>query len=174
MEAVALPDEVKKTPRYDWALYADKESRSNLISSILMNTELLSNHNWKLDEKYKKVEREFTEWEEYETDDAEHLFVAIGVCARICLSALHALRKKNIKAGLLRPKTIFPFPSKRLYELGQKIKSTVVVELNNGQMADDVALAMQCAVPVRRYNWMGGKVPSTQEIIDRAEKDLRG
>jgi pyruvate/2-oxoacid:ferredoxin oxidoreductase alpha subunit len=174
MEAVALPDEVKKTQRHDWALYADKESRSNLISSILMNTELLSDHNWKLDGKYKKVGREFTEWEEYETGDAEHLFVAIGVCARICLSALHELRGKNIKVGLLRPKTLFPFPSKRLYELGQKIKSTVVVELNNGQMADDVALAMQCAVPVHRYNWMGGKVPSTKEIIDRAEKDLRG
>ncbi|MDR1933972.1 MAG: 3-methyl-2-oxobutanoate dehydrogenase subunit VorB [Spirochaetales bacterium] len=174
MEAVALPDEVKKPVRQDWALYGDKESRENLVSSILMNTELLSTHNWKLDEKYKKVAEEMTEWEEYETEDAEYLFVAFGVCARLCVSALQGLRKMNIRAGLLRPKTLFPFPSKRLDELGKKIKSAVVVELNNGQMADDVELAMRCAVPVLRYNWMGGKVPSTQEIIDRAAKDLRG
>ena len=174
MESVALPDEVKQAPRHDWALYGDRQSRGNLITSILMNTELLSVHNWKLDDKYKKLAEEATEWEEYETEDAQHLFVAFGVCARLCLSALKELRKKNIKAGLLRPKTLFPFPSARLLELSGKIKTATVVELNNGQMADDVELALRCAVPVRRYNWMGGQVPSTQEIIDRAIKDLEG
>jgi 2-oxoglutarate ferredoxin oxidoreductase subunit alpha len=139
-----------------------------------MNTEILSTHNWKLDAKYKKVAEEITEWEEYETGDAEHLFVAFGVCARLCLSALQELRGQGIKAGLLRPRTLFPFPTARLGELGKKIKTSVVVELNNGQMADDVELAVRCAVPVHRYNWMGGKVPSTQEIIDRAIKDLKG
>jgi pyruvate/2-oxoacid:ferredoxin oxidoreductase alpha subunit len=174
MESVALPEEVKKTARKDWALYGDRESRKNLVTSILMNTEILSAHNWKLDAKYKKLAEEATEWEEYETGDAEHLFVAFGVCARLCLSALQGLRKQGLKAGLLRPKTLFPFPSARLGELGKKIKTAVVVELNNGQMADDVELATRCAVPVLRYNWVGGKVPSTQEIIGRAVKDLKG
>jgi pyruvate/2-oxoacid:ferredoxin oxidoreductase alpha subunit len=174
MESVALPDEVKHAPRQDWALYGDNASRQNLITSILMNTKLLSNHNWKLDDKYKKVAGEITEWEEYETEDADYLFVAFGVCARLCLSALSALRKQNIKVGLLRPKTLFPFPSKRLGELRKKIKTAIVVELNNGQMADDVELALRCAVPVLRYNWMGGEVPSAQDIIERAVKDLRG
>ena len=174
MESVSLPDEVKSAPRHDWAIYGDKQSRGNLITSILMNTEILSTHNWKLDAKYKKVAAELVEWEEYETKDAEHLFVAFGVCARLCLSALQGLRKKNIKVGLLRPKTLFPFPAGRLAELAKKIKSATVVELNNGQMADDVELAVRCAVPVRRYNWMGGKVPSTEEIMDRMVKDLEG
>jgi len=174
MESVALPAEVKKAPRHSWALYGDNESRKNLVSSILMNTELLSDHNWKLDAKYKKLAAEATEWEESETADAEHLFVAFGVCARLCLSALQGLRRKNIKMGLLRPKTLSPFPAARLEELAHKVKTITVVELNNGQMADDVELATRCAVPVRRYNWMGGKVPSTQEIIDRVVKDLEG
>jgi pyruvate/2-oxoacid:ferredoxin oxidoreductase alpha subunit len=155
-------------------LYGDEKSRKNLVSSIYMSTELQSGHNWKLDAKYKKIEEEITEWEEYETADAEHLFVAFGVSARLCLSALQGLRKQGIKAGLLRPKTLFPFPSARLEELSKKVKTAAVVELNNGQMAADVETAMKSAVPVLRYNWMGGKVPSTQEIIGRAVKDLKG
>jgi 2-oxoisovalerate ferredoxin oxidoreductase alpha subunit len=174
MEAVTLPDIAQQAERSEWALYADKASRKNLITSILMNTELLSRHNWKLHDKYQKVADEITDWQEYETEDADYLFVAFGVCARICLSALQSLRKNGIKAGLLRPKTLSPFPEKRLEKLAQKVKSAVVVEMNDGQMAQDVELAMRCAVPVHRYNWMGGKVPSTREIIERAEKDLRG
>ena len=172
MESVALPDEVKTPVRLDWAIYGDKESRNNYISSIFMNTELLSAHNLKLDAKYKKL-AEICEWEEYETADAEHLFVAFGVCARICLSALQGLRKQGIKAGLLRPKTLYPFPSARLEELGKKMKTAVVVELNSGMMADDVEFATRCRIPVYRYNWMGGKVPSTQEVINRAAVDLK-
>ena len=174
MEAVTLPREVRHAGRQDWALYADGESRGNLVTSILMNTELLSQHNWKLDEKYRKLESEFVEWDEYETSDAEHLFVAIGICARISISAVQELRKKGIKAGLLRPKTVYPFPSARIGELGGQVKSMIAVELNNGQMAQDVDLSVKCSVPVLRYNWMGGKVPSISEITDRAEKDLRG
>lgn len=174
MEPVLLPREVRHAPRHDWAVYADRESRGNLVTSILMSTELLSEHNWKLQEKYKKVEAELVEWEEYETGDAEYLFSAFGICARICLSAVHELRNKGIKAGLLRPKTLFPFPEKRFRELAKQVKSVVVVEMNNGQMARDVEHAVRCSIPVLRYNWMGGKVPSTQEVTERAQKDMRG
>ncbi len=174
MEPVLLPVEVRHAARNDWALYADRESRGNLVTSILMNTELMSEHNWKLDAKYKKVEAEFVEWDEYETGDAECVFVAFGICARICLSALQDLRKKGIKAGLLRPKTLYPFPAGRLRELAGNVKSMIVVELNNGQMACDVELAVKCSIPVLRYNWMGGKVPSTSDVSARAEKDIRG
>ncbi len=174
MEPVLLPREVRHAPRHDWAVYADRESRGNLVTSILMSTELLSEHNWKLQEKYKKVEAELVEWEEYETGDAEYLFSAFGICARICLSAVHELRNKGIKAGLLRPKTLFPFPEKRFRELAKQVKSMVVVEMNNGQMARDVEHAVRCSIPVLRYNWMGGMVPSTQEVTERAQKDMRG
>jgi pyruvate/2-oxoacid:ferredoxin oxidoreductase alpha subunit len=172
MESVALPEQVKSAPRQDWAVYGVKESRGKLVTSILMNTDILSAHNWKLYEKYKQVAAEITDWEEYQTEDAEHLFVAFGICARLCMSAVQELRRRGIRAGLLRPKTLFPFPAKRLGELGAQIKSAAVVELNDGQMSEDVELAMKCEVPVNRYLWMGGKVPSTQDIIDRAVQDF--
>jgi pyruvate/2-oxoacid:ferredoxin oxidoreductase alpha subunit len=174
MESVALPTKVKHSERKDWAVYGDGESHRNLVSSIFMSTEILSAQNWKLENKYKQLSGEICDWDEYETEDAEYLFVAFGVCARLCLSALHELRAKGIKAGLLRPKTLYPFPSARLGELGKQIKKAIVVELNNGQMADDVELAFQCSIPTLRYNWMGGKVPSTAEIVVRSMTDFAG
>jgi pyruvate/2-oxoacid:ferredoxin oxidoreductase alpha subunit len=138
-----------------------------------MNTELLSRHNQKLQEKYARVERELVEWEEYYTEDAEYLFVAYGISARISLSAARNLREKNLRAGLLRPKTLYPFPAQRLKELSQQVKQMAVVELSNGQMAADVELAIASQVPVLKYNWMGGKVPSTDEVVALAEKDIK-
>jgi len=174
MEPVLIPKEVKHSPRKDWALYADKESRGNLVTSILMNTELLSAHNRNLQEKYERVGREITEWDEYDTEDADFVFTAFGICSRICLSAVQEFRRRGVKAGLFRPKPLFPFPSKRLEELSAKTKAFISVELNNGMMAADVELAIKSRVPVLRYNWMGGTVPSTGEVMAMAEKDVLG
>lgn len=171
MEPVGLPAEVKHGERKDWALYADSESRENLVTSILMNTELLSDHNWKLQEKYERIEREIIDYEEFETEDAEILLVAFGISARISYTAVQDLREERIKAGLLRPKTLYPFPKKRLAELAEQVKKIAVVELSNGQMAEDVELAVSCRREVLRYNWLGGLVPSTEEIVERIKKD---
>lgn len=171
MEAVEIPTQVLHSPRKEWALYGDPESRKNLITSILMNTELLYQHNRKLQEKYARVERELVEWEEYDTEDAEFLFVAYGISARISLSVVRELRRLNLKAGLLRPKTLYPFPGARISELAQKVHQIAVVELSNGQMAADVELAAR--KPVLKYNWMGGKVPSIQEVLDLAKQDMK-
>jgi len=172
MEPVRFPEKVKHSKRKDWALYADKMSRKNLITSIYMSTKLQSDHNKKLQAKYNKIKEEAVEIEEVETEDADILLVAFGISARICFSATKVLRKQGYKAGLLRPKTLFPFPESRLNELGNQVKKIMVVELNNGQMADDVELAIKCRVPVLRYNWMGGMVPSTKEIIELVKKKL--
>ncbi len=172
MEPVELPTEVKHGSRKEWALYGDRESRKNLFSSILMNTAILSTQNWKLAEKYKGIESELIEYEEVHTEDAEFLFVAFGISARISLTAVQRLRKEGKKVGLLRPKTLFPFPSKRLKELCKQVQKIAVVELSNGQMKSDVELAVECRIPVLLYNWMGGEVPSTQNIIDQTKKDL--
>jgi 2-oxoisovalerate ferredoxin oxidoreductase alpha subunit len=171
MEPVGLPAEVKHGERKDWALYADSESRENLVTSILMNTELLSDHNWKLQEKYERIEREIIDYEEFETEDAEILLVAFGISARISYTAVQDLREEGIKAGLLRPKTLYPFPKKRLAELAEQVKKIAVVELSNGQMAEDVELGVSCRREVLRYNWLGGLVPSTEEIVERIKKD---
>jgi len=172
MEPVKFPDIVKKAERNDWAVYADKESRENLITSIFMNGPLMSAHNIMLQEKYKKIEDEITDFEEFFTDDADYLLVAYGISSRICLTAARALRKEGVKIGLLRPKTLFPFPTARLAELSNRVKKMMVLELSNGMMAVDVDLAVLGKVPVLKYNWYGGEVPSVSEAIESIKKDI--
>lgn len=168
MEPVKLPTEVKEGRRKEWAVYGDAESRPNLITSIRMSTREMSDHNRNLQAKYDRMEDEITEWEEVECADAELLIVAFGIGARVSLTAVRRLRDQGIKAGLLRPKTLFPFPRRRLAELASagSLKRAAVVELNTGMMADDVQLALPDSVPVARCNWMGGEVPATEDVMN--------
>ena len=172
MEPVELPTVVRHGKRKDWAVYGDKESRKNLITSIFMNQYILSEVNKKLQRKYAQIEKELVEFEEVETKDAEVLYVAFGITARLCLTALQAFRKKGVKIGLFRPITLFPFPKDQLKEAAKNKKKLIVVELNNGQMARDVELYTECNTPIVRYNWYGGTVPSVDEIMEKTEKDL--
>ena len=174
MEPVQLPKKVRHGERKPWAVYGDAESRRNLITSILMNTTILSEHNWKLQEKYEKVEQEFLEYEEYRTEDADILFVSFGISARVCQSALERLRELGIRIGLLRPQSLFPFPEARLEELSTQVKAMFVVEMNNGMMAEDVELAAGKNTEILRANWLGGIVPSTNELIERVENFSKG
>jgi 2-oxoisovalerate ferredoxin oxidoreductase alpha subunit len=172
MEPVELPRQIQTNPHKDWALYGDADSRHNLLSSIYLKLEELEGHNIHLQAKYKRMETEIVDFEEVLTSDAEYLFVAYGISSRICHSAVGELRKKGVKAGMLRPKTLFPFPSVRLRQLAGQVKKMIVAELSNGQMVRDVLLAVQGTVPVDLYNWMGGRIPSTNEIVLRLQKDL--
>lgn len=172
MEPVEFPIEVKHGKRKDWAIYGDKESRKNLITSIFMNQQILSEVNKKLQRKYAQIEKELVEFEEVETEDAEIVYVAFGITARICLTALQEFRKKGVKIGLFRPIALFPFPKDRIREVAKDKKKLIVVELNNGQMARDVEQFTECNTPIIRYNWYGGIVPSVEEIIEKTEKDL--
>ena len=174
MEPVTLPRQLLVNPRKDWALYGDAASRPNLLSSIYLKMEELEGLNLNLQAKYRRMEQEIVDFEEVETADAEYLFVAYGICARICHSALHELRRKGIKVGLLRPKTLFPFPSARLAELAPRLAKIVVAELSSGQMVRDVRLAVGGAAPVLLYNWMGGRIPTTDEIVGRMVADSSG
>ena len=173
MEPVELPRQIQKNPHKEWALYGDAASRHNLISSIYMKVDELEGQNLKLQEKYRRMALEIVDSEEVLTSDAEYLFVAYGISARLCHSAVFELRRKGIKAGMLRPKTLFPFPHKRLQELAGQVKKMIVVELSNGQLVRDVQLAVAGTVPVDLYNWMGGRIPSTTEIAGRLEEDIR-
>ena len=166
------PSEVRRGARKDWALYGDAESRKNVITSIFMRTDQLREVNQRLAAKYERLQGELVDYEENETADAEVLFVAYGICSRICLTAVRQLRRGGLKAGMLRPKTLFPFPVEPLKRLAGKVKKIIVVELSNGQMVRDVRLAVGDRAPVELYNWMGGMVPSVQEITERVEGEL--
>lgn len=169
MEPVELPTDVLEGVRKEWALYADAESRTNLVSSIRMSAEDMSAHNTALQEKYERMEDEITDWEEVTCDDADLLIVAFGIAARVSLTAVQRLRNMGIRAGLLRPKTLFPFPRRRIAELATGgLTRCVTVEMNTGMMADDVDLALPDTVESVRCNWLGGRVPTTEEIMDQA------
>jgi len=174
MEPVEIPRKLLQGKRKEWALYGNKESRGNLVTSILMDPRLQSEHNWKLQEKYKKIASESCLWDELNTEDAEYLLIAYGITSRICHTAVEELRKKGIKAGLLRPKTINPFPEARLKELSSRSKVVIPAELAHGMMADDVERVVSGGCPVQRRCWLGGVIPSVQEIIAGVEKLAEG
>ncbi len=173
MEPVRLPLEPRHGERKPWAVYGDAESRPNLISSILMSPTLLERHNRMLQEKYLRLVTEVLEYEETLVEDAELVLVAYGITARICSSAVRRLRSRGVRAGMLRPRTLFPFPTERIRALarGGTVRALVAAELSAGQMAEDVELAAAGALPVLRYGWLGGVVPTESEIEERILRD---
>ena len=173
MEPVKLPTVVKPNPHKDWAVYGDFQSRHNLVSSIFMEPETIQAHNNKLTDKYARMAREIVDYEAFMLDDAEFAFVAYGVCARICKSSVRMLRSKGIRAGVLRPKTLFPFPTAPIESLAGRTSRIVTVELSSGHMHEDVRLAVGNRIPTSLYNWSGGVVPTAEEIAGRLEKEIR-
>ena len=170
MEPVEFPITRKKIPHKNWALYGTRESKKNLISSILMNTQILENHNRNLQKKYEAVEKNEVRFETIFSDDAELILVGYGIVSRLLLNVAEALRKEGKKVGLFRPITLFPFPSKSIAELCKTTDQFLVVELSNGQMVNDVKLAVNGKREVQFYSRMGGAIPSVEELVEEARK----
>jgi 2-oxoisovalerate ferredoxin oxidoreductase alpha subunit len=173
MEPVVFPRKRYQVPRKDWALYGDKESKDNLVSSIYMSAGGLEEQNFKLQAKYAEMEDKEVRIQEIKTDDAELVLVGYGIVSRMLQSVVDKLRAEGKKVGMLRPITLFPFPSKRLMELTEQGKHFLVVELSNGQMLKDVQLATRQITPIHFYNRMGGAVPSVEELANVARKYLK-
>ncbi len=172
MEPVEFPEPVMHIDRKDWALYADAESKHNLISSIFLDPEELEEHNRKLQKKYALIEQNEIRFETFMCDDAEHLLIGYGIVSRILKTAVEKLRSEGVKIGMIRPVSLFPFPKAIIAELAGKVKNILVVELSNGQMVDDVRLATEFKTPIHFFNRMGGVVPATEEIIEQVKLQL--
>ncbi len=170
MEPVEFPATRKKVPHKEWALYADKKSRKNLVTSILMNTRLLEDHNLKLMRKYQELEEKEVRYEGLQIEDAELILVGYGIVSRMLQNVVEILRSEGKKVGLLRPITLFPFPKKVISELTSHAKNFLVVELSNGQMIDDVKLGVNGRNEVHFYGRMGGAVPTVEELLEEARK----
>jgi pyruvate/2-oxoacid:ferredoxin oxidoreductase alpha subunit len=170
MEPVEFPDPVTDLPRQDWALYADKESKDNLISSIFLDPHELEEHNQKLQEKYAEIEKNELMMESFLLDDAEYVVMGYGIVSRVLKTAVEKLREKNVKIGLLRPISLFPFPKNQISELADRNCKILVTEMSNGQMVEDVRLAVQGKTTVDLYNRMGGVVPTTDEVVEHIQK----
>jgi pyruvate/2-oxoacid:ferredoxin oxidoreductase alpha subunit len=165
MEPVAFPDRTTEFPPKPWAVTGEAATRANLVSSIYLQHELMEEHIRKLDAKYQEIQRSECTWEEFETADVDMLLVSYGITSRVSHAAVDLARKQGMRAGLLRPITLFPFPSRRIHELAEKARMILVVELSCGQLIEDVRLSVNGALPVRLYSRMGGMIPSAEEVL---------
>jgi 2-oxoglutarate ferredoxin oxidoreductase subunit alpha len=182
MEKVVLSDFIPRmtTEEIDekygtWATNGRKPNRQrNIITSLEMDSLKMEANNQRLQNKYAKMEAEEVLFEEIQCDDAEYILVAFGSASRVCQKSVDLAREKGIKLGLLRPITLFPFPKKPIAALAKRVKGFLVVEMNAGQMIEDVQLAVGCAVPVKHFGRMGGIIPNPSEVVEALEQKLIG
>jgi 2-oxoisovalerate ferredoxin oxidoreductase alpha subunit len=152
----------------DWAVAATPETRKNLITSIFLDFDQLEAFNNRLQEKYAAIEAAEVLFEEKMTEDAEIILVAYGISSRICESAVDKSRAQGLKVGLFRPKTLFPFPKKQLQALAARPGVTFIsVEMSNGQLADDIRLAINCACPVELVSRLGGNLLTLDQVKEK-------
>ncbi|WP_250672866.1 3-methyl-2-oxobutanoate dehydrogenase subunit VorB [Paraclostridium ghonii] len=153
-----------------WATVGTKmERKPNIINSLYLDPKLLEDHCIKLDAKYKEIEKNETAYEMYKTEDAEIVFVAYGTTSRIVKNTIETLREEGIKAGLIRPKTLWPFPFEAFNQIPEA-KNLLTVEMSMGQMIEDVKLAIEGRLPVHFYGRSGGMIPSPAEIAEKAKE----
>lgn len=173
MEKVVLPEEGSLPyPEAKWATSGmGKRKERNIITSLFIQPEEMEQVNLNLQKKYKEIQRE-VRFESILTDDAEILLVAYGLGARICQKVVELGREKDIKIGLLRPITLYPFPKDEINKLASKVHSVLVVEMNAGQMLEDVALAVNGQCPVTFTGRMGGMISSPEDVLHKVEELL--
>ncbi len=146
--------------------------QQNVITSLELRSEEMEKINNRLQEKYYQVEQNEVRFEEYFCDDAEYLITAFGSCARICQKTIEILRSEGIKAGLLRPITLYPFPTKAIAKFAKQVKGILSVELNAGQMVEDVRLAVNGVTTVEFYGRQGGMTPTPDEVVKALKSKL--
>ncbi len=167
MEKVVLPPRgILPHTVPPWATTGKPSTRErNIITSLFIQPERMEQINIVLQEKYKRIQQHELRFECIETDDAEIVLIAFGLMARVCLKALEMARDNGLKVGLLRPITLFPFPYDELKKLSEKVEYFLTVEMNAGQMVEDVRLGVEGRKPVYFYGRMGGIVPTAEEIL---------
>jgi 2-oxoisovalerate ferredoxin oxidoreductase alpha subunit len=168
MEPVSLPMRTVRPPARPWAVEGTAATRQNLITSIYLSHETLESHVRKLQLKYAEAAAREVRYHEVHLDDAEILLVGYGIVSRVLRRTVGLLREAGIRAGLLRPVTLWPFPTRRIAELAGEVDGILAVELSVGQMVEDVKLAVEGRCPVGFYGRQGGMVPSAEEIVEQA------
>jgi len=169
-----LSDEeiIKRCP---WATTGKTPNRErNIITSLNLIPEIQEKHVEKLHQKYLKIQNNEVRFEKIQCDDAEYLLVAYGASARICQKTVDNARDKGIKLGLLRPITLFPFPSTAINEMSKQVKGILTVEMSLGQMVEDVRLAVNGNVKVEHFGRVGGMIPSPDEVLLALKQQIIG
>lgn len=154
-----------------WATTGKPASRNrNIITSLELDSGRQEKFNLKLIEKYKTISENEVRCEEFMMDDAEYMLVAYGSSSRICQKAIELARQQGIKVGLLRPITLYPYPTKIIQSHLSHLKGVMAVEMSAGQMVEDVRLAVNGAIPVEHYGRMGGIIPSPNEVVEALKR----
>ncbi|QUH25536.1 3-methyl-2-oxobutanoate dehydrogenase subunit VorB [Serpentinicella alkaliphila] len=176
MEPVEFREPKKRElPLKCWATDGTEGKRNpNIISSLFLDPAELEKHNFKLDKKYKDMEENEVRYEMYMVEDAEIVIIAYGTTSRITRNVVDALRNENIKVGLIRPITIWPFPNKAFKEISSSTKAILTVEMSMGQMIDDVKIANEGRLPVHFYGRAGGMIPTPDAIIGKVREIMGG
>jgi len=176
MEKVYLsPHKERSKSVPDWATTGKPATRQrNIITSLDLDPNRQEVFNHKLVAKYNEIRDKEVRFEEFQCEDAEYLLVAYGTSARVCQKSVQLAREQGIKAGLLRPITLFPFPAKRINELADKVKGMLSVEMSAGQMVEDVLLSVNGKVPVYHFGRMGGIVTTPEEVVESLKSKFIG
>ena len=172
MEKVVLPPQRPRRTDEEialqcpWAVTGKPDTRKpNIQTTLELDPVAMERNNIRLQATYSLISENEVRYDEYATDDCEYLIVAFGSVARICQKAIEEAREEGIKVGLLRPITLWPFPTKEICRLGKQVKKILVVELNAGQMIEDVRLSLDYKIPVRHFGRMGGIVMDPDEVL---------
>jgi 2-oxoglutarate ferredoxin oxidoreductase subunit alpha len=157
-------------PPKDWALTGAKGRNPNRLKSLYLQDGELSEHNWKLYQKYEQMKKEEVRSESFYAEDALLIIAAFGSMARVSKTSVELAREAGMKVGLFRPVTLFPFPDKALYELSKRVKLFLTVELNTGQMVEDVRLSVDRDVQVYFYGRPPGSLPTPEDVLEEIKK----
>lgn len=145
----------------------------NVITSLELDSAKMEENNLRFQRTYRLIEENEVRFQGYYTDDAEYLIVAFGSVARICLKAIEDARAAGVKVGMLRPITLWPFPKAEIARLAKQVKGILTVELNAGQMIEDVRLAVEGSVPVYHFGRLGGIVPNPNEVLGALAENFK-
>lgn len=179
MEKVKLPEQRRRRTEQEireqcpWATLGKTADREpNIITSLELDSAVMEKNNERFQAKYRVVEENEVRYEEVKCEDADYLLVAFGSAARICLKTISLAREEGIRVGLLRPITLWPLPTKVLNEYAGKVKGMLTVELNAGQMIEDVRLAVNGKIPVEHYGRLGGIVPTPDGVLEALKEKI--
>ncbi len=179
MEKVVLPEQRPRRTEEQirkecpWATTGRKDLRKrNVVTSLELESSRMEVINHELQARYREIEKNETRWEEINVEGADYLIVAFGTIARICAKAQEMAAEQGIKVGIIRPITLWPFPTEAINRAAQGKKGILCVELNAGQMIEDVRLAVHDAIPVEHFGRLGGIIPSPDEVLDALNEKI--
>ena len=173
MESLELPEPVKYDYDPEWKMGRRVNGEANIISSIYMEYNDLEALNIRLQEKYALIQKTEQQVEEIAVDDADLALVAYGISSRVAQGAVEILRAEGLKVGLIRPKMVFPFPNDSLRKAAEHVKGFLCLEHSAGQMIEDVKLAIDCKLPVKLCNRMGGNLLTVADVCAAAKAMMK-